>query len=174
MRFAYADPPYLGYASFYDHPETEIWNDPETHRTFIKTLSNWFPDGWAMSLTSTTLNTLLPMCPPDARVAAWVKPFASFKKGVNPAYAWEPVVFWGGRRRTDGTRRTVRDWTAVNITMQKGLVGAKPPEFCRWVLDLLGYENGDELVDLFPGTGIMDIVSGKTPIQTGLWAQESV
>ena len=169
MRFAYADPPYLGYAGFYDHPETEIWNDPDTHRRFIASLSEWFPDGWALSMTTTNLQTILPMCPQDVRVAAWVKPFASFKKGVNPAYTWEPVVFRGGRRRTDGSERTVRDWFACNITLRKGLVGAKPPEFCQWVLDLLGYRHDeDEIVDLFPGTGVMGVVSNRS-VQIGMF-----
>ncbi len=171
MRFAYADPPYLGYASFYDHPETHVWDLPETHQMFIGALSDWFPDGWALSLTSTNLKQILPMCPPDVRVMAWVKPFASFKKGVNPAYAWEPLVLRGGRRRTDGQERTVRDWTAANITLRKGLVGAKPPDFCRWVLDVLGYRRSeDEIVDLFPGTGVMGQVAGSTPINEGLFA----
>ena len=39
------------------------------------------------------------------------------------------------------------------MAMGKGLVGAKPEAFCRWVLDLLGYVEGDEVVDVFPGTG---------------------
>ena len=31
MRFAYADPPYLGHAKCYAdrHPEAAIWDDPE-------------------------------------------------------------------------------------------------------------------------------------------------
>lgn len=173
MRFAYADPPYFGYASFYEHPETQIWNELDTYARFIDALSDWFPDGWALSMTSGNLHDLLPLCPESARVAAWVKPFASFKKGVNPAFAWEPVVFWGGRRRTDGSERTVRDWLACNITLRKGLVGAKPPEFCRWILDLLGYRDGDEIVDLFPGTSVMGVVAGKTPLQSGLFEEVS-
>ena len=36
-----------------------------------------------------------------------------------------------------------------------GFIGAKPQAFNRWVSDLLGYVDGDELVDLFPGTGGM-------------------
>jgi hypothetical protein len=94
------------------------------------------------------------MCPDDARVAAWVKPFAIFKPNVNPAYAWEPVIFRGGRRG-DRSRATVRDWVSANITLKKGLTGAKPEAFSLWVLDLLGWENGDEMHDLFPGTGLV-------------------
>lgn len=154
MRFAYADPPYLGCAAFYRglHPDAMDYDDPETHRALIARLCDEFPDGWAMSLTSTTLRTILPMCPADARVGAWVKPFCSFKPGVNPAYAWEPVIFRGGRKR-DRTEPTTRDYCAVGITLKKGLVGAKPFAFSHWIFALLGADPEDEFVDLFPGTG---------------------
>ena len=32
-------------------------------------------------------------------------------------------------------------------------MGAKPAAFCWWLFDLLGALPGDELVDLFPGSG---------------------
>lgn len=154
MKFAYADPPYLGMARFYAalHPEAMIWDDPETHRRLILRLSDDYPDGWALSLTSTTLRQILPMCPEDVRIASWVKPFASFKPGVPVAYAWEPVIFRGGRRRGKD-ELTTRDWIACNITLQRGLVGAKPRKVCRWIFDLLGARRGDTLDDLFPGSG---------------------
>lgn len=41
----------------------------------------------------------------------------------------------------------------------KGLVGAKPEKVCRWILDLLNVCEGDEVVDLYPGTGIMGRVA---------------
>lgn len=153
MRFAYADPPYLGYGSYYAdrHAEARSWDDPETHRQLIARLCDDYSDGWALSLTSGNLHDILPMCPRAARIAAWVKPFASFKPGVNPAYAWEPVIFTGGRKR-DRTEATVRDWVAESITLQRGLCGAKPRGFCRWIFDLLGAQKGDTLDDLFPGS----------------------
>lgn len=40
------------------------------------------------------------------------------------------------------------------ITLRKGLVGAKPPRFCDWVMDLLGTNDEDVWDDLFPGTGV--------------------
>ena len=54
MRFAYADPPYLGCCKLYDHhhPDGLCWDDPETHRLLIKRLMTEFPDGWALSLNS--------------------------------------------------------------------------------------------------------------------------
>jgi hypothetical protein len=156
VKFAYADPPYLGCGARYDehHPNARDWNEPETHRRLVERLNDEYSDGWAMSLSSPSLKTILPMCPSDVRVMAWVKPFASFKPNVNPAYAWEPVIVRGGRKRTR-EELTVRDFVSVGITMQKGLCGAKPEAFCVWVFDVLGIQQGDELDDLFPGTGIV-------------------
>lgn len=156
MKLAYADPPYLGCGRLYaeHHADALLWDDPETHRSLVNRLCSEYPDGWAMSLSSPSLRVILPMCPDDCRVAAWIKPFAAFKPNVNPAYAWEPVIFRGGRRG-DRKRDTVQDFVVANITLKKGLTGAKPVKFCEWVLDLLGYERGDTLDDLFPGTGVM-------------------
>ena len=158
MKFAYADPPYLGCASYYAklHPEAAIYDDPAIHRVLVERLCDEFPDGWAMSLSSPTLKHILPMCPDDARVGAWVKPWASFKPSVRIAYAWEPVIFRGGRKLTR-EEDTVRDWVSANITMERGLTGAKPRDFCRWIFSVLNIQSGDEFVDLFPGSGaVMD------------------
>lgn len=154
MRFAYADPPYLGCGRLYAaHHESALdFDDPECHRQLISRLVDEYPDGWAMSLSTPSLRTILPMCPADCRVSAWVKPFAVFKPNVNPAYAWEPVIFRGGRKR-GRKEQTVRDWLACSIALRKGLTGAKPREFCRWIFDLLGATQGDEFDDLYPGTG---------------------
>jgi hypothetical protein len=154
MRFAYADPPYLGLAEkFYGHLHSEAadYDKPETHQALIDRLCTEY-DGWAMSLHSPSLRQILPMCPPEARVGSWVKPFCSFKPGVGVAYAWEPVIFWGGRRRSR-EQETVRDWCAVNITLRKGFTGAKPLEFVWWVLDVLNVEPDDKFDDVFLGSG---------------------
>jgi hypothetical protein len=178
LRFAYADPPYLGMgAKFYasHHEDASDADSPAWHAELIDRLVGEFPDGWALSCSSPSLRVLLPMTPDDTRVAAWVKPFHAFKKGVRPAYAWEPVLFRGGRNHKPpappkgGKAITPRDWVSANMTLRKGLPGAKPPEFCRWVLDLLGYQAGDELVDVFPGTGIMGVVAEPESIQSGLF-----
>jgi len=150
VRFAYADPPYLGQARRHYGPNAYEVNHP----ILIATLRRQFPDGWALSCSSPSLQTLLPLCPPDVRVLAWVKPFASFKPGVGVAYAWEPVIVRGGRRRTR-TQPTIRDWVAANPTRRTGIAGAKPETFCRWLFSVLNAQPGDELVDLFPGTGIV-------------------
>lgn len=155
MRFAYADPPYLGCgAKLYakHHPDAADYDDPETHRALVLRLCEGGFDGWALSLHSPSLRVILPMCPDDCRVMAWVKPFASFKPNVNPAYCWEPIIVRGGRKRTR-EQPTVRDYVSAPITLRKGLAGAKPRDFAFWVFDVLGAQPGDELADLFPGTG---------------------
>lgn len=168
MKFAYADPPYFGCCGLYDHyhPSGQCWDDLESHAILIDRLVVDYSEGWAMSLSSPSLREILPLCPDDVRVAAWVKPFCAFKKGVRPAYAWEPVIFWRGRNpnaghahlppEKGGEQTTPKDFIAESITLKRGLTGAKPARFCQWVLDLLGYRDGeDQLDDLFPGTGIM-------------------
>lgn len=159
MRFAYADPPYLGLASFYKnaHPDWADYDRIETHQALIERLCLEYPDGWAMSLHSPALRAILPCCPQNCRVLAWVKPFASFKPGVGLAYAWEPVIFRGGRRRTKD-QNTIRDWLAESITLQRGLTGAKPAAFMHWVLDALNVQPGDAVDDLYPGSGACSAV----------------
>lgn len=163
MRFAYADPPYVGQARRH-YGTVEV-----NQRILIGTLVEQYPDGWALSCSSPSLRQLLPLCPEGVRVMAWVKPFCIFKKGVRPAYGWEPVLMWRGRNRNHppppkgGKATTPKDFVICNITLRKGLVGAKPPAFCSWVLDCLGFREGDEMDDLFPGTGSMAVaVSAHT------------
>ena len=150
MRFAYADPPYIGQArKHYKHDPRCAEVD---HADLVARLVGEYPDGWALSLSSPSLREVLSLCPPTVRVGAWVKPFCSFKPGVNPAYAWEPVIFYGGRRRGRDLA-TVPDFVSANITLRRGLAGAKPAAVCRWIFEMLGARPGDEMEDLFPGTG---------------------
>ena len=155
LRFCYADPPYFGLAAkFYGdmHPDAAAYDRLETHAALIRRLCDEWPDGWAMSLHEPSLRHILPLCPEDCRVMPWVKPFASFKPGVGVAYAWEPLIVRGGRKR-ERWQPTVRDWCAVNITLQRGFCGAKPDGVVRWLLDVLNADPGDEITDLFPGSG---------------------
>ena len=153
--FAYADPPYLGCCKLYGHEHGmsgECWDSLPTHAHLIYDLEREFPDGWAMSCSTPSLRQILPICPEDVRVSAWVKPFAIFKPNVNPAYAWEPVIWRGGRKRTrEGP--TVRDWFSGNITLERGLTGAKSEDFVLWLFDLLGVQENDTVIDLYPEIG---------------------
>jgi len=179
MKFAYADPPYIGQAKrHYDCEEVD-------HVKLINRLYDEFPDGWALSCSTPSLRTILNICKDthdrrdkwqvvDVRIAAWVKSFGAFKRGVRPAYMWEPIVFRGGRNPSNGyshtpperngKQNTPKDFFVSElespaikepITLKRGLVGAKPEAVCRWILELLNVQTGDEVVDLFPGTGVM-------------------
>ena len=162
MKFAYADPPYIGQAKrHYGCAEVD-------HAALIIRLETEFPDGWALSCSSPTLYQILHLCTVKVRVAVWCKSFCAFKRGVRPAYAWEPIIFAGGRNPVNGYRAAIperngrqttpKDFIVEPITLKKGLVGAKPMRVCHWILDLLNFQPDDDLVDLYPGTGIMGLV----------------
>lgn len=164
-HLAYADPPYLGCCARYGHfhPDGLCWDDPETHHLLVERLNREF-DGWALSMKSdpTEKAQMVAFALPglkgrQLREGTWVKPFAVFRPNVNPAFASEPVLFCGPRKKAR-YEPTVRDFHSENITLKKGLVGAKPPGFNRWVLDFLGYRPGlDTFTDLYPGTGGMAV-----------------
>jgi hypothetical protein len=153
MRFAYADPPYLGCgAKYYAAPE---WDQPARHKQLVHDLTTNYPDGWALSCRSVDLRLLLPDCPDDTLVAAWTKPFSpSARKNVRIYRVWEPVIYRTTRRNTNEAAR-VRDALITNPTRALGFIGAKPQAFNRWIADLLGYLDGDTLDDIYPGTGGM-------------------
>lgn len=171
MRFAYADPPYYGLAEkFYGdmHPEAHVYDTIDAHRDLVRRLCDEYPDGWGLSLHTPSLKHILPLCPDDCRVMAWVKPFASFKPGVGVAYAWEPVIVRGGRKRSRD-QATVRDWCAVNITLKRGFTGAKPVAFVHWLLEVLNVQPGDMVDDLFPGSGaVSEAIAGWVEANSGL------
>lgn len=142
-QIIYADPPYIGQA------KRRYKSEEVDHRELIVHLETY--DGWALSCSSPSLQKILSYCPSNVRVGAWVKPFCSFKPNVNPAYAWEPVIFKPARAR-GRDKLTIRDWVSVNITLKKGLSGAKPDAFSFWLFEILGAEPTDEFIDMFPGT----------------------
>ena len=60
MRISYADPPYLGLASRYYHPESHIYDTIEGRKALADRLCDEFPDGWAYSLGSEQHRDRLP------------------------------------------------------------------------------------------------------------------
>jgi len=111
MKFAYADPPYLGNGKqkYSEHHENASeYDSKDAHYKLIERLVDEYPDGWALSCNPKDLAWLLPHCPDDVRVAAWVKTFHQIRVNVSVQYAWEPVIFRGGARheapQADDTR----------------------------------------------------------------------
>ncbi len=154
MKIGYADPPYPGCAHLYkDHADFAGEVD---HFELIERLNAYY-DGWILHTSSVALNQVLPLTPSNARLMAWVKPFAAFKRNVSVAYAWEPVFVKAARKPVVSKRLVNRDWLAEGITMKKGLTGAKPEKVCHWLFEMVGARPDDELIDLYPGTGAVSV-----------------
>jgi hypothetical protein len=169
MRVAYADPPYPGQAKrhYADHPD---YGGEVDHAELARQLATF--DGFVLHTSSVAqyeVETHVRAAGiTDYRIMPWRKPFAAFKRNVPVAYAWEPVIVRACRKPIVTGRVVLRDWLAVlaeecsqselddmaeSITLRRGLTGAKPERVCRWLFEVLGMEPGDELMDLFPGTG---------------------
>lgn len=170
MRVAYADPPYIGNAArhYRDHPD---YAGEVDHAVLIERLVHDYPDGWALSCHTPSLGYLLSLCPEDCRVGAWVKPWAVWKPGMGVAYAWEPIIWRGGRKRTR-KQATSRDWISANAVMRRRgdpnqTKGSKPEAFCFWLFELLNLRPGDLFDDLFPGSGA--VIRAWDRYQNQLW-----
>ena len=150
LRIGYADPPYPGMAHLYkDHPD---YGGEVDHAELVARLEAEY-DGWCLHTASTTLGIVLPHCPPEPRVLAWVKSFAAQKKGVPVMYAWEPVIVKAARKPVVTARMTYRDWISEPMTMRRGFIGAKPEAVCWWLFEVMGCNPADDLHDMFPGSG---------------------
>ena len=53
---------------------------------------------------------------------------------------------------------TPKDWLMESAASQRGLFGAKPPAFARWIIELLVAEPDDSIEDLFSGSGSVGAV----------------
>ena len=150
MTITYADPPYPKQAK--KHYASDPRCAEVDHAALIAALGE--SDGWALSSGAdlAAMQMVIPLLPPGTRVCSWVKPFASFKPNVTLAYAWEPVYVMPARKRGRDLP-TVRDWVSANITLRRGLSGAKPAPFCYWLFDVLGAAPEDDFRDLFLGSG---------------------
>lgn len=121
------------------------------HQALITSLAATY-DGWALSTSAKALRDVLPLCPLEARVCAWMKPHGVPVATRGLHNVWEPVIVLQGRRLRPG-----RADALIRYPARGGgdLMGRKPLAFCAWLFDALGMLPGDSLVDLFPGTGIV-------------------
>jgi hypothetical protein len=160
-RVAYADPPYPGKSARYyrDHPD---FRGEVDHRALLEQLAGF--DAWALSTSASALPELCALAVAQdlpVRVASWTKGERVNSGARFPLNAWEPVLYVplpsrdagsGPARRVDAL---VHGVTAMS-TLPTRVIGTKPAAFVRWLLlELLGLEPQDQLVDLFPGSGIV-------------------
>lgn len=154
LRLAYADPPYPGNAHMYrDHPD---YGGEVDHAALLEELAGF--DGWALSTSATALPSILTYCVAlelDVRVASWVRGERPRTRSGWPLSAWEPVVYAGGRRIPSRDRGidVLTHAARPRKTDPGHVIGAKPAAFAWWLFELLDAQVGDELVDLFPGSG---------------------
>lgn len=170
MKFAIADPPYLGRANRWygsgcgngkgigkadSHPLAKDWDLVETHHQLIDNL-NFNYDGWAIALTVHSLSQYLDKIKTDSRsgirVLSWVKPSA-VPSGNRVTTGWEPVIVKiPQERRNWQSGIKTKDYLIENSN-KRGFIGSKPEAWTHWVLDVLGVRPNDEVVDLFNGSG---------------------
>jgi hypothetical protein len=179
MKLCIADPPYLGRAAIWygdgiglsqlgsnnggtanvtgfrpadHHPDAHLWDDPATHEALVARIVDEF-DGWAIAMAHDNLRTYLHWVPADVRIGIWVKRI--IPSGARVINTWEPVVVRvpEGRRASAGHTQFPRD-AMVFRNKDGAFAGAKPPQWTRWVLDMLGYDpETDTVDDLFHGSG---------------------
>lgn len=153
MRFAYADPPYIGKAHLYGEEEVD-------HAELLARLRESY-DGWALSCWWSSLAILLPMLGKSKyRIAVWIKPDAQPRNRI--AASWEPVIYRtvSNPVHEKGKTKLMRDYVIASRfrgfngrTGDSYYRGHKPDDFCYWLFELLGMKPEDEFDDLFPGTG---------------------
>lgn len=157
LRLAYADPPYPGLSRKYYRDRPGYAGEVD-HPALIRRLIASY-DGWALSTSAKALRDVLPLCPPEARVCAWVKPGGAPPATYGLHNVWEPVVVLQARRVQPG----VRDGLYIHPARLGGsdLMGRKPIQFCAWLFQALGAAAGDTFSDLFPGSGIVGASWGE-------------
>src|SRR5688572_29440829 len=104
------------------------------HAALVRQLDREF-DGWILHAAATTrsMAELGPIvAATEARWCVWVKGFAAFKAHVPVAYAWEPVLIKAARTPVVSGRLVLRDWIQASVTLERGMVGAKPERVCHW------------------------------------------
>lgn len=160
---AYADPPYPGQAGRYAGG-VEV-----NHEALVNHLREY--DGWALSTSAAALLDVWNLCP-EARCAAWSKTWAT-NGWSRVRWSWEPVLFVTDVKGIKpGEASKVWDSLVCAPDLTSGWTevagkggGAKPEPFVRWVLELLDYREGDDLADIFPGSGALTRYVGTEQLE---------
>lgn len=191
MKLAIADPPYLGRgARWYGdgrgggrtrtdgrwarngrkpdfHPQAAEWDDPARHQKLIADLERDY-DGWVVAGAADSLGVLLAGAPRSAQVAIWGK-LNAMPGGARVLNRYEPVILRVPDVRRDRATGLRTADLLIAPTRPQGFLGSKPPEWTRWVLDMLGYDPAtDEVVDIFAGSGaVAAAADGMLALATG-------
>ena len=187
MRLAIADPPYPPFigaggmkaraSRWYgdgqrsrkdrpadNHPEAALWDRPERHRQLLIDLLRDY-DGFAIATSLDGLSAYGDL-PSAARIAIW------HRSNANPGAhrirtTCECVIVLppAGRRSNRGGVGMVSDHLSCPVP-RGGFTGRKPDAWVDWVLDMLTWQNGDSVDDLFPGSGQVSAAIAKRKVTT--------
>lgn len=133
------------------HADAAEWDDPARHRRLLLELMDGF-DGFAIATSPDGLSAYGEL-PAAVRIMAWIKPNA--QPGAHRLRSmWEPVIIFPpvGRRSNRGGVGAMSDVLTAPAP-RRGFIGAKPVEWTHWVLAALTAKPGDEVTDLFAGSG---------------------
>lgn len=155
LTFGYADPPYLDLSRKYYRHRASYAGEVD-HEKLIADMTGMVREkvwaGWALSCSSKSLKQLLALCPDATDVCPWGKPIGVPPVTYGRHTTHEIVLVFGGRKRRPGVRTFLY---AAPAKRGGDLPGRKPVAFAAWLFDLLGMQPGDQLVDLFPGSGVI-------------------
>lgn len=156
LRVAFADPPYPGKAGLYADQPT--YGGEVDHGALLDQLATF--DGWALATDSRSLAHVLGLATArglDPCIGAWVRgaPHAHAVR-VRPGRAWEPLLYVPAREEPAALpwdEDVLVHRHRPRTTDPDYVIGSKPPHYVAWALACVRARPGDELADLFPGTG---------------------
>ena len=185
MKFAIADPPYLGRASTWYgssmrksqkgklfggtanvgfkpadyHPEAFKWDLLETHKLLIDKLESEY-DGFAVAMAHDNLQKLISYFRPNIKIMIWHK--WSIPSRARVQNRFEPVAIRIPKTRKGAIKgKTMNDILTYKTKTNQGFTGAKPLAWTEWVLNAMGVQTGDSVDDLFNGSGSVAIAIEK-------------
>lgn len=153
LRFAYADPPYLGQARRHYRKHKDYAGEIDYAELLARLEAEY--DGWALSGSMKSSPILMRLCPANVLTLAWIKPIAP-PMGDRRHYSWEPVILRPLRRPTK-YEKTHLILSPPMFTFRPRppthVIGEKPEGFAHWVFRCAGLTENDEFHDLYPGSG---------------------
>jgi hypothetical protein len=139
LRVCIADPPYPGKAARYYRNEPTYAGEVDY-------------DGYALATSAEACRWLWPLCSDEVRQATWSKPIGTPEATLGMHNLHEVVLVKQARRLRGGIPDAL---VAQPARFGGHLPGRKPLAWIAWVFRMLGMQPGDQLVDLFPGTGVI-------------------
>lgn len=126
-----------------------LLDDVLTPEAVVAKLNDEF-DAWAMILKVSDLRAVLPYCPSNVRVGAWIRTVEPGTTLANKRASWEPVIFMTrGIRKLSPGRKPWLDHHVEPYAPEKRIKGSRPPGVYAWIFEGLELKQRDSFVHLF-------------------------